>query len=127
MDREQVLASEKATVVSESIALGLRQIVCKIFVNGFTGSVTYMLENDKLISASVSFRNDRTMEMFNQMSKDLSNKHGKPAFQTGKLIVWRLPATEIALAHLPNNMCYVAYWEKGYFAQMNRMSWAGQQ
>jgi hypothetical protein len=127
MSRDEVIASENGTPASETIAFGQRLIVYKVYAGVYAGEVTYMLLNDRLMAASMSFKNDRSLEMFNRISGELSRKHGKPEFQTATLIVWRLEDTEIALAHLPNNTCYAAYWEKGYFARINRLSWSGGQ
>jgi hypothetical protein len=38
---------------------------------------------------------------------------------------WRLERTEVALTYLPNKTCYVAFWEKTYFARMNNLGPAG--
>lgn len=122
MSADQVIASEQGSTPSETRASGQVQLVYKTYMDGIAGAITYTLEDDRLVSASYSFKNDRALHVFTRMSKDLQNRHGKPAFQTAKLAVWRLEKTEIALTHLPDNTCYAAYWEKGYFAQMNQLS-----
>ncbi len=66
------------------------------------------------------------MQLFNQFNQELLKQYGKPSFQTEKLVVWRLAKTEIALTHLPDNTCYVAYWEKAYFAKINQLAKSGQ-
>ncbi|MCX5841389.1 MAG: hypothetical protein NTY16_08060 [Deltaproteobacteria bacterium] len=126
MNRDQVVASEQGCIVSEINVSGQQQIVYKAYVNGYAGNITYVLENDKLLSASYRFKNDHHMEIYNYMNAELLDRYGKPSMQTGKLVVWRLENTEIALAHLPDNTCYVAYWEKNYFAQMSQITKANQ-
>ena len=119
MTRENVIASELGRAISETNVEGQQQIVYRTHKNEFVGNITYMLEKNRLLSASYSFKNDKAMQVFNIMNKELANQYGKPYFQAGKLVVWRLEHTEIALTHLPDNTCYVAYWEKAYFALMN--------
>jgi hypothetical protein len=122
MSRGDVIASEIGRPISETNVANQQEIVYTIFINDVAGKITYLLKNDRLLSASYSFKNDQSMQVFNIMNKELINKYGKPNFQSGKLVVWRLEKTEIALTHLPDNTCYVAYWEKAYFAQTNQMS-----
>ena len=126
MNQDQVIASEQDRAVSETSFSGQEQIVYKTYKDGFPCNIIYTLDNDKLHSASYSFKNDQSMQIFKQLSQELLGQYGKPSFQTESLVVWRLQDTEIALAHLPDKTCYVAYWEKAYFAQMNQLSKPGQ-
>lgn len=43
-----------------------------------------------------------------------------PGRRGAMLVGWRLERSEIALTLLTKNTCYVAFWEKAYFARMNR-------
>ena len=87
MTRDDVVASELGRAVSETNFEGQQQIVYKTYINEFAGNITYMLENNRLLSASYSFKNDQAMQVFNLMNKELINKYGKPYFQSGKLVV----------------------------------------
>ena len=122
MTREEVIASETGRIVSELSLPGQEQIVFQALVNGFTATITYILENDKLLSASYTFKKDVDRNAFASMKKDLINQNGPPAFEREDLIGWRLEKTEIALAHLPDGTSYAAYWEKAYFARINNLS-----
>jgi hypothetical protein len=94
-------------------------------VNGFPATITYLLENDKLLSASYTFKRDPDRKAFDFMKLDLTSRNGKPAFEKENLVGWRLERTEIALAHLPDGSSYAAYWEKAYFARINNLAGTG--
>jgi hypothetical protein len=94
-------------------------------VNGFPATITYLLENDKLLSASCTFKRDMDRKAFDRMKQDLIKQYGKPAFEKDNLVGWRPERTEIALAHLPDGTSYAAYWEKTYFARINNLGGSG--
>jgi hypothetical protein len=125
MTREQVIAAETGRVVSIVDAPGQQQIVVRTVVSGFNATVTYTLENDKLLSASCSFKKDRDSAAFDAVKQDLVRKNGAPAFEKPGLMGWSLEQTEIALAHLPDGTTYTAYWEKSYFARINHLAETG--
>jgi hypothetical protein len=122
MTKEQVIASETGHIVSVVDVPGQQQIVVRSPVNGFPATITYTLENNKLVSASCSFRKDRDSTAFTAMRQELARRNGAPAFEKPALIGWTLDKTEIALAHLPDGTTYAAYWEKSYFARINNLS-----
>jgi hypothetical protein len=125
MTEQQVSDSEDTRMVS-ALTLGpTRQLVFVTKVGGFPATVTYMLENGKLLSASVAFFNDKNGAAFSFMKRDLVGKNGSPAFEKADLVGWRLEHTEIALRRLPDGTTYAAYWEKSYFARINNLSAAG--
>jgi len=125
MTGEEVIASEAGRVVSDLSLPGQQQIVFQTLVNGFPATITYILENDKLLSASCTFKRDLDRRAFESMKQDLTVKNGKPAFEQENLVGWRLERTEIALAHLPDGTSYAAYWEKAYFARINNLPGTG--
>ncbi|HET6451440.1 MAG TPA: hypothetical protein VFI08_09015 [Spirochaetia bacterium] len=122
MNREQVIASEGASLVSETDLKGnQQQVVFQSYLGGFPVMITYLLENDALLSASYTFRRDADRSAWAAMKQDLVTKNGPPSFEQENLLGWRLPKTEIALAHLKDGTTYVAYWEKSYFARINNL------
>ena len=122
MSKEEVVKSETWLFVSELNLPGHQQIVFQALVNGHTAAITYMLENDKLISASYTFRRDIDRAAFDAMRKDLIVRNGDPTFEKEDLMGWRLAQSEIALAHLRDNTTQVSYWEKSYFARINKLA-----
>ena len=125
MSKEEVIASESGRVVSELSLPGQQQIVFQTLVNGFPATITYLLENDKLLSASYTFKRDIDRAAFDAMKQDLIGTNGKPSFERDDLVGWRLERTEIALAHLKDGTSYAAYWEKTYFARINNLAGSG--
>jgi hypothetical protein len=125
MTKEEVIASETGRVVSVLSLPGQQQIVFRTLVNGFPATITYLLENDKLLSASYTFKRDMDRKAFDGMKLDLIKQYGKPAFEKENLVGWRPERTEIALAHLPDGTSYAAYWEKTYFARINSLAGSG--
>ncbi len=126
MSKEEVIASEAGRAVSETdLNDHQQQIVFQSYVNGFRVTITYLLQNDELLSASYTFRWDRDRAAFDAMKQDLQGRNGAPAFVQEDLVGWRLAKTEIALAHLKDGTTYVAYWEKSYFARLNNLPGAG--
>jgi hypothetical protein len=125
MTRDQVIASEDANIDSEMEFAGQQQLVFRAQVNGHSGAITYLLENNQLRSASYSFRNDESRQVYTYMRDLLTARYGKPSVQKGEMVGWRLERTEIALTYLPNKSCYVAFWEKAYFAKINNLNPAG--
>jgi hypothetical protein len=125
MSRDEVIASEPGKVVAESSLRGRQQVVYRALVNGFAATITYLLENDKLLSATCSFRKDADRRAFDAMKLDMIHRDGSPAFEHEDLVGWRLERTEIALAHLPDGTSYAAFWEKSYFARINNLTDAG--
>jgi hypothetical protein len=121
MSREEVVASETSRIVSELSLPGQQQVVFRTLVNGFPATITYLLEDDKLLSASCTFKKDVNREAFEAMKRELTAKNGSPTFEKESLLGWRLQRTEIALAHLPDGTSYAAYWEKTYFARLNNL------
>ncbi len=122
MTHDQVVATESLRVTSESRVNGQQQIVYQTYLDGFTVTLTYLLENDALLSASYTFRRDVDRRAWVAMMQDLTEKYGPTAFEQENLAGWRLPKTEIALAHLKDGTTHVAYWEKSYFARINHLS-----
>ena len=125
MTSDEVIASETARIVSETYQSGQQQIVFRTQVSGFPATITYILEKDKLLSASCTFTRDSSRKAFNAMLQDLIDQKGKPSFERDNLVGWRLERTEIALAHLPDGTSYAAYWEKEYFARINNLAGSG--
>ncbi len=121
MSRDQVVASEGTRVVSELTQKGQLQVVFKTYVDGMPTTLTYLLENNALLSASYTFLRDTDRRAWVAMMQDLTEKSGSPAFEQDNLAGWRLAKTEIALAHLKDGTTYVAYWEKAYFARINHL------
>jgi hypothetical protein len=125
MTQDQVIASEDANIDSEMEFAGQLQLVFHTQVIGHSGAITYLLENNKLRSATCSFRNDEKRQVYAYMKDQLTGKYGDPSVQKGDMVGWRLERTEIALTYLPNKSCYVAFWEKAYFARINNLHPAG--
>jgi hypothetical protein len=125
MTREQILASEDGNLDSEMEFAGQQQLVFHAQVSGHSGAVTYLLENNQLRAASYNFRNDENRQAYAYMKDLLTGAYGKPSVQKGEMVGWRLERTEIALTYLPNKSCYVAFWEKAYFAKINNLNHAG--
>jgi len=125
MTKEEVIASESGRVISELSLPGQQQIVFQTLVHGFPATITYILENDKLLSASYSFKRDLDCKAFDSMKQELISQNGNPTFEKENLVGWRLQRTEIALAHLPDGTSYAAYWEKAYFARINNLAATG--
>jgi hypothetical protein len=124
MTKEQVLASEDGTIVTERNVAGQQEVVYRARFEGYEGSVTYVLENDRLLAASYNYKKDETRKVYSHMKESLTRQYGKPAVQTDSLAVWRSERTEIALAYRAEKTCYVAFWEKGYFARINKLTTA---
>ena len=122
MSREQVQASEDGTLVTERNLAGQQEMIYRVRFDGYEGSVTYLLENDKLMAASYNYPKDDTRQVFSHMKESLTRQFGKPSVQTDSLAVWRSERTEIALAYRAEKTCYLAFWEKGYFARLNRLT-----
>lgn len=122
MTKNQVIASESGRELSELSVDGQQRIVFGSVVNGFTAEITYILENDRLLSASYNFKKDASRAAFDAMKRELTKSNGAPSFDKGNIIGWRLEKTEIALAHLPDGTTYAAYWEKSYFARINDLT-----
>jgi hypothetical protein len=100
-------------------------VVLKTWVDGLPATVTYILENDALLSASYTFARDTDRRAWVAMMQDLAEKNGPPAFEQENLAGWRLGKTEIALAHLKDGTTQAAYWEKSYFARINHLPIGG--
>jgi hypothetical protein len=122
MSKEEVIASEGGRVISELSLPGQQQVVFRSLVHGFPATITYILENDRLLSASYTFKRDLDRQAFDAMKQELTSQNGSPAFEKEDLVGWRLQKTEIALAHRPDGSSYVAYWEKAYFARINNLA-----
>lgn len=126
MSKEEVIASEAGREVSETnLGNHQQQVVFQSYVDGFKVTITYLLQDDELLSASYTFLRDRDRLAFVAMEQDIRTKNGAPAFEKDDLVGWRLAKTEIALAHLKDGTTYVAYWEKAYFARLNNLTGAG--
>ncbi len=125
MTKEEVVKSEPGLFVSELNLKGQQQIVFQALVNGFPATITYILENDQLISASYTFRKDLDRAAFDAMKQDLVGRDGSPTFEKENLLGWRLEGSEIALAHLRDSTTQVSYWEKSYFARINKLTETG--
>jgi hypothetical protein len=125
MTKDEVIASETGRIVSELNLPGQHQVVFRTLVNGFPATITYLLEDDKLLSASYTFKRDLDRAAFDAMKRELTVKNGNPTFEKENLLGWRLLRTEIALAHLPDGTSYAAYWEKTYFARLNNLQGIG--
>jgi hypothetical protein len=122
MTKEQVLASEDGSMVTERNTAGQQEVVYRARFEGYEGYVTYILENDKLLAASYDYEKDESRRVYSHMKEILTREFGKPALQTDRLVVWRSERTEIALAYRAEKTCYVAFWEKNYFARINRLT-----
>ncbi|MGA2478602.1 MAG: hypothetical protein ABSG63_07625 [Spirochaetia bacterium] len=125
MTRDEVIASEQGRVISEKVMPDQSEIVFRTQVGGMPATITYILENDKLLSGSYTFRRDISRKAFDFMRQDLVTQNGAPAFEKGDLVGWRLEKTEIALAHFADGTSYVAFWEKDYFRRMNKTAGMG--
>jgi hypothetical protein len=125
MTREEVIASEQGRIISERVMPDQRQLVYRTTVNGVPATITYTLENDKLLCGSYTFRRDLTRKAFDFMRQDLATQNGTPAFEKDDLVGWILEKTEIALAHLADGTSYAAFWEKDYFLRVNRIAGTG--
>ena len=125
MTKDDVVKSENGLFVSELNLPGQQQVVFRSLVNGLPAIITYILEHDRLISASLSFRRDVDHAAFNAMKQDLVGRNGAPSFEKESLVGWRLDRSEIALAHLRDGTTHVSYWEKSYFARINNLTEAG--
>jgi len=122
MSKDQVMATENLRAVSESSQKGQQQVVYQTYVDGFPVTLTYLLDNNALLSASYTFRRDTDRRAWVAVMQDLTQKYGATSFEQDNLAGWRLPRTEIALAHLKDGTTYVGYWEKSYFARINHLS-----
>jgi hypothetical protein len=122
MTKAEVIASENSRVVSEQSFSNQRQVVFQALIYGYTAIITYLLEDDKLVSASYTFKKDMNSLAFEAMKKELLGKNGAASFQKGSLLGWRLANTEIALTHLADGTTQAGYWEKAYFARMNNLT-----
>ena len=69
MTGTDVIASETSRVVSEESYSNQRQIVFRSVVNGYTATITYLLEDDKLLSASYTFAKDLSSRAFEAMKR----------------------------------------------------------
>jgi hypothetical protein len=119
MSREEVIASEPGRILWEKTLPGQLEIVYRTMLDGIPAVITYTLENDRLLSASYTFRKDADRRAFDYMRQDLASRNGAPTFEEQDLAGWRLERTEIALAHLPDGTSCVVFWEKGYFRRIN--------
>jgi hypothetical protein len=122
MTEAEVIASESTRVVSEQTVANQRQVVFQSVVNGYSATITYLLEDNKLLSASYTFKRDASRTAYNAMKKDLTAANGIASFQKDDLLGWRLPKTEIALTHLSDGTTYAAFWEKAYFGRINNLT-----
>ena len=122
MSKEQVQASEDGTFVTERNIAGQQEVIYRARLDGYEGSITYVLENDKLLAASYNYQKDDTRQVYSHMKESLTRQFGKPSLQTDSLAVWRSERTEIALAYRAEKTCYLAFWEKGYFARINKLT-----
>jgi len=122
MSRDQVVAAENLSIVSENGFGGQQELSYQTSLNGFAGSLSYTLENDRLVAASFSFPTDNHGELFRYLKGTLIRQYGPPSFQSDRLIGWRMNRTEIALAFLSGRICHLSYWEKSYFARINNLS-----
>jgi hypothetical protein len=125
MTKAEVVASEGTRAVYEASFQGQQQVIYQSLVFGFAATITYLLENDKLLAASYAFKRDSGRSAWDAMKKDLTTRDGTPSFQNDHLLVWRLANTEIAVTHLPDGSTRADYWEKTYFARINSMPTAG--
>jgi hypothetical protein len=119
MTRDEVIASEQGRVLAEKTLPGQQQIVFRTVLDGIPATITYTLEDDKLLSASYTFRRDTDRKAFDYMRQDLAGTNGAPSFEKKDLAGWRLDRTEIALAHLSDGTSCVVFWEKAYFRRIN--------
>jgi hypothetical protein len=125
MTKDQVVAAEGGHADSERTISDQQEEVFRSYVSGFPVTITYILENNMLLSASYTFKRDPARAAFNAMKSELVSKDGAPTFERNNIIGWRLEKTEIALTHLPDGTTYVAYWEKAYFARINHLGTSG--
>ena len=126
MSKDQVQASEDGTLVTERNVAGQQEVVYRARFEGYEGSVTYVLENDKLLAATYNYQKDDTRQVYSHLKESLTRQFGAPSLQTDSLAVWRSERTEVALAYRAEKTCYVAFWEKSYFARINNLTAARQ-
>jgi len=122
MSKEQVQASEDGTLVTERNVAGQQEVIYRARFEGYEGSVIYVLENDKLLAATYSYQKDDTRQVYSHIKESLTRQFGAPSLQTDSLAVWRSERTEVALAYRAEKACYVAFWEKAYFARINNLT-----
>jgi hypothetical protein len=122
MSREQVRSVERGAPLSATDKNGSQQLVYKIFQDGKAGLLTYFFENNRLVSASYSFRNDQERALYETVRRTLAGQFGPPSLDSDSMVGWRLARTEIALTSLPDQTCYLVYWEKDYFAKINGLA-----
>ena len=125
MTRDQVAAAENANADSETEFAGQHQMVFHSFVDGHSAAITYLLENNQLRAASYRIRNDENRQVYAFMRDFLTRTYGAPTVQKDQLVGWRPARSEIALTWLPDKTCYVAFWDKEYFARMNNLGTSG--
>jgi hypothetical protein len=119
MSRDQIVSAEGGRASAETDTHGQKELTFKTQVDGHAGLITYVLEDNRLMTASYTFRNDSDQAVYTYMKKWLIAKYGNPSFEKGMLVGWRLERSEIALTLLAERTCYVAFWEKDYFARIN--------
>ena len=119
MSRDQVVAAEAGSIMSEHGFGGQQELLYQTSLNGYSGSLSYTLENDRLVAAAFSFPGDYHGELFQFLKGTLTSQYGPPTFQTDRLVGWRMSRTEIALAFVSGRVCHLSYWEKTYFARIN--------
>jgi hypothetical protein len=124
MSKEQVQASEDGTLITERNVAGQQEVIYRAQFEGYEGSVTYVLEDDKLLAATYNYPKDDTRQVYSHMKESLTRQFGAPSLQTDNLAVWRSERTEVALAYRTEKACYVAFWEKAYFARINNLTTA---
>ena len=122
MSRDQVVASENGSILSEHGFGGQQELLYQTSLNGYAGSLSYTLENDRLVAAAFSCPTDNHGELFRYLKGILTTQYGPPTFQSDRLIGWRMNRTEIALAFLSGRLCHLSYWEKSYFARINNLA-----
>lgn len=121
MSSADVIASETGLVATQHSLSNQQQLEYKTAVEGFTATITYLLVDDKLLSASYTFAKDVKRSAYDAMKQALTGVYGAPAVNKDGLLGWRLAKTEIALAHLDDGTTQVSYWEKSYFARINNL------
>ncbi len=122
MTRDQVVDAERGAIVSERALSGQREILYQTTLNGYAGSLSYTLEDDRLVAAAYNFPGDYRAELFGSLKETLTRLYGPPSFQSDRLVGWRMNRTEVALAFVSGRVCHLSYWEKSYFARINDLS-----
>jgi hypothetical protein len=119
MTEDQVASVEGTNAVSEKDLPGQREVIYKGWVAGNWATITYLFENNALLSATYTIAADKDRAAYAAVKKEIARVSGAAALDKTDLAAWRLNRSEIALAHLADGTTYAALWEKSYFARLH--------